>query len=135
MVLLADAAGKALLLSRDGCELPIVEEFRGVAFAHAGDFLGNGREQVAFFPMASSAIMTSGGDATAIGGGSVAGALRRASVPAAAKPGAGAYEQLHLKTLVKRALVTDCSCVGGTEGGITWRRSPGRGNSGRERHI
>ena len=113
VVLLADAAGTALLLARDGCELSIVEEYRGVAFAHAGDFLGNGREQVAFFPMASSAIMASGVGATAIGGGSMSGALRRASVSAPAKPGAGAYEQLPLKTLVKRALVTDCSCVWG----------------------
>ncbi|CAN0283665.1 unnamed protein product, partial [Hapterophycus canaliculatus] len=46
-VLLDDQDGTALLLARDGSDLPVVEEHRGVAAVFKGDFLGNGREQVA----------------------------------------------------------------------------------------
>lgn len=89
-VLLADEFGTALLLARDGSELPIVEQYRGVAFAHSGDFLGNGREQVAFFPSAAASLTAT-----------------------AARSGTSTWEQLPLKALVKRALVTDCSCLWG----------------------
>lgn len=91
VVLLADEVGTALLLARDGGKLPIVEQYRGVAFAHSGDFLGNGREQVAFFPSAAAASLTA----------------------TAARSGTSTWEQLPLKVLVKRALVTDCSCLWG----------------------
>lgn len=107
VVLLSDMVGTALLLARDGSEFPIVEEYRGVAAAFAGDFLGNGREQVALLPTVSSA----GSAGSATGGGGSGG--RRASAVAATKAGAGGWEQLPLKALVKRALVTDCSCVWG----------------------
>lgn len=107
VVLLSDTVGTALLLARDGSEFPIVEEYRGVAAAFAGDFLGNGREQVALLPTVSSA----GSAGSATGGGGSGG--RRASAVAATKAGAGGWEQLPLKALVKRALVTDCSCVWG----------------------
>ncbi|CAM9387302.1 unnamed protein product, partial [Ectocarpus fasciculatus] len=107
VVLLADQAGTALLLARDGCDLPVVEEHRGIAAAFKGDFLGNGREQVALL----SATSTGGGGA---GSGGGAGKPGKRGV-AASKTGGGGWEQLPLKSLVKRALVTDCSCVWGNE--------------------
>ncbi|CAN0064723.1 unnamed protein product [Ectocarpus sp. 6 AP-2014] len=104
-VLLADQAGTALLLARDGCEFPVVEEHRGIAAAFKGDFLGNGREQVALLSAASTGAGGSGGGAGKPG--------KRGA--AAAKTGGARWEQLPLKSLVKRALVTDCSCVWGNE--------------------
>ncbi|CAN0091070.1 unnamed protein product [Pylaiella littoralis] len=100
-VLLADQARTALLLARDGSDLPVVEQHRGIAAAFAGDFLGNGREQVALLCSASAA----GGSA----GGGRAGKQGAASAAAAMKAGVGGWEQLPLKALVKRAVVTDCS--------------------------
>lgn len=94
-VLLADPAGTALLLARDGSNFPVVEEYRGVAALFTGDFLGNGREQVALLAAVSPVPMT----------GAAAAAL--------SKVGAAEWEQLPLKALAKRALVTDCSCVWG----------------------
>lgn len=94
-VLLADSAGTALLLARDGANFPVVEEYRGVAAAFAGDFLGNGREQVALLPQVSSTPMSAAAMATL------------------SKAGAAGWQQLPLKALVKRALVSDCSCVWG----------------------
>ncbi|CAM9408487.1 unnamed protein product [Ectocarpus sp. 12 AP-2014] len=104
-VLLADQAGTALLLARDGCDFPVVEEHRGIAAAFKGDFLGNGREQVAFLSAASTGAGGSGGGAGKPG--------KRGA--AASKIGGTGWEQLPLKSLVKRALVTDCSCVWGNE--------------------
>lgn len=89
-VVLADEFGTALLIARDGSELPIVEQYRGVAFAHSGDFLGNGREQVAFFSSAAASLTAT-----------------------AARSGTNTWDQLPLKALVKRSLVTDCSCLWG----------------------
>lgn len=107
-VLLADAACTALLLARDGSSFPVVEEYRGVAATFTGDFLGNGREQVALLPTVAPAS-TSG---AAVGSGPSV-RPRRAAEATLTKAGTGAWEQLPLKTLVKRALVTDCSCVWG----------------------
>eukprot|EP00752_Nemacystus_decipiens_P012419 g11002.t1 len=91
VVLLADLAGTAMLLARDGSDFPVVEQHRGVTAAFTGDFLGNGREQVAFL-----CAPPAGG----VGGGGRAG-----------KRGILAWEQAPLKALVKRALVTDGSFV------------------------
>ncbi|CAM9765008.1 unnamed protein product [Ectocarpus sp. 4 AP-2014] len=104
-VLLADQAGTALLLARDGCDFPVVEEHRGIAAAFKGDFLGNGREQVALLSAASTGAGGSGGGAGKPG--------KRGA--AALKTGGAGWEQLPLKSLVKRALVTDCSRVWGNE--------------------
>ncbi|CAM9762274.1 unnamed protein product, partial [Sphacelaria rigidula] len=94
VVLLEDSDGTALLLARDGCDFPVVEEYRGVAAVFTGDFLGNGREQVALLSQVSLGPK-SAEDATAL-----------------FESGAE-WEQLPLKSQVKRALVTDCSCVWG----------------------
>ena len=102
-VLLADQAGTALLLARDGSDFPVVEQHRGVTAAFKGDFLGNGREQVAF--LCSPPTGTGGGSGA--GGGRVG---KRGSV-GAPKATAGGWEQAPLKALVKRALVTDGSFV------------------------
>lgn len=108
VALLADAAGTALLLARDGSDFPVVEEYRGVAATFTGDFLGNGREQVVLLPIVSS---TPGGSTSSASGGGATGGDRRATV--AAKSCSGGWEQLPLKAIVKRALVTDCSCIWG----------------------
>lgn len=118
-VLLDDQDGTALLLARDGSDLPVVEEHRGITAVFKGDFLGNGREQVALL----SPPLAGGGSG---GGGGKTG---KRGAAAAVKAGAGGWEQLPLKALVKRALVTDCSRVWGNE-----RRdialSPPGGNGG-----
>lgn len=107
VVLLADQARTALLLARDGSDLPVVEQHRGIAAAFAGDFLGSGREQVALLCSASSAGGSGGGGGS--GGTGRAGKRGAASAAAAVKAGVGGWEQLPLKALMKRAVVTDCS--------------------------
>lgn len=103
VVLLADEVSTALVLARDGSEFPLVEEYQGVSTAFAGDFLGNGREQVVLLP-AVGPEANSGAEG---GGGGI-------SAGAPSKAGIGVWEQTPaLKALVKRALVTDCSSVWG----------------------
>ena len=117
VVLLADAAGTALLLARDGSGFPVVEEYRAVAAAFAGDFLDNGREQVALLPTVAAAAHAGPGSGGGGGAASPGGRRAVAATTAANRVGAGCigggWEQLPLKTLVKRAIVTDCSSVWG----------------------
>lgn len=107
-VLLGDVSGTALLIARDGSEFPVVEEYQGVSAIFSGDFLGNGREQVALLHVVTSRATSAAASST----GSSKGA-RRGTLGAPGELGPWEWEQLPLKTLVKRALVTDCSSVWG----------------------
>ncbi|CAM9546453.1 unnamed protein product [Choristocarpus tenellus] len=93
-VVLSDVEQTALILARDGSDLLPIEEYRGVGQLFVGDFLSNGREQVALIPSS--------------------GTNQHPAQPNSGRCGVGSrWEQTPLKTIVKRALVTDCSCIWG----------------------